>query len=96
MLNITRRRGERIVVGDNVFVSVLEVSGGTVRLGIDAPQSVRVYREEIWLAVKAQNEAAARAASAEMPELPGGRPASGGGTGRVVNPPADEPPTPRS
>jgi carbon storage regulator len=74
MLNITRRRGERIVVGDNVFVSVLEVSGGTVRLGIDAPRSVRVYREEIWLEVKAQNEAAARAAGAELPELPGGHP----------------------
>ena len=62
MLNITRRRGERIVVGDDIFVSVLEVSGQTVRLGIDAPRSVRVYREEIWLEVKAQNEAAAAAA----------------------------------
>jgi carbon storage regulator len=81
MLNITRRRGERIVVGDNVFVSVLEVSGGTVRLGIDAPRSVRVYREEIWLEVKAQNEAAAQAAGATLPELPGGRAGSGSGGG---------------
>lgn len=78
MLNITRRRGERIVVGDNVFVSVLEVSGQTVRLGIDAPRSVRVYREELWLEVKAQNEAAARAAAetsmAQLPDLPAGKP----------------------
>ena len=84
MLNITRRRGERIVVGDNVFVSVIDVSGGTVRLGIDAPRSVRVYREEIWLEVKAQNEAAAQAAADPMPELPGGRSAdvgSGSGSG---------------
>ena len=42
MLNITRRRGERIVLGDDVFVSVLEVSGQTVRLGIEAPRSVPV------------------------------------------------------
>lgn len=70
MLNITRRRGERIVVGDDVFVSVLEVSGQTVRLGIDAPRSVRVYREEIWLEVKAQNEAAAQAAAGPLPDLP--------------------------
>jgi carbon storage regulator len=94
MLNITRRRGERIVVGDDVFVSVLEVSGGTVRLGIDAPRSVRVYREEIWLEVKAQNEAAAQAASAALPELPGGHAASPGtGSGvNVAKPGADQPP----
>jgi carbon storage regulator len=69
MLNITRRRGERIVVGEDIFVSVLEVSGQTVRLGIDAPRSVRVYREELWLEIKAQNEAAVQAAAgAALPE----------------------------
>jgi carbon storage regulator len=67
MLNITRRRGERVVLGDDVFISVLEVSGQTVRLGIDAPRSVRVYREEIWLEVKRENEAAAHAAGADLP-----------------------------
>lgn len=70
MLNITRRRGERIVLGDDVFVSVLEVSGQTVRLGIEAPRSVRVYREEIWLEVKRENEAAAHAAGASLPDMP--------------------------
>jgi carbon storage regulator len=71
MLNITRRRGERVVLGDDVFISVLEVSGQTVRLGIDAPRSVRVYREEIWLEVKRENEAAAHAAGSSMPaDLP--------------------------
>ncbi|MGH2914142.1 MAG: carbon storage regulator CsrA, partial [Solirubrobacteraceae bacterium] len=67
MLNITRRRGERIVLGDDVFISVLEVSGQTVRLGIDAPRSVRVYREEIWLEVKRENEAAAAGTDARLP-----------------------------
>jgi carbon storage regulator len=94
MLNITRRRGERIVVGDDIFVSVLEVSGQTVRLGIDAPRSVRVYREELWLEIKAQNEAAAAAASAALPQvdfptLPGAdakKPPSGeGGSSAPVN-----------
>ncbi len=77
MLNITRRRGERIIVGDDIYVSVIEVSGQIVRLGIDAPRSVRVYREELWLEIKAQNEAAVQAATAlpegAVPEL--GRPA---------------------
>jgi carbon storage regulator len=69
MLNITRRKGERIVLGDDVFVSVIEVSGQTVRLGIEAPRSVRVYREEIWLEVKKENEAAAQGATS-LPDLP--------------------------
>jgi carbon storage regulator len=89
MLNITRRRGERVVLGDDVFISVLEVSGQTVRLGIDAPRSVRVYREEIWLEVKRENEAAAHATGASLPaDLPAPlKTAEGGETKRtVVNP----------
>ncbi len=79
MLNITRRRGERVVLGDDVFISVLEVSGQTVRLGIEAPRSLRVYREEIWLEVKRENEAAAHAASAALPaDLPAPLKSDGG------------------
>ncbi len=71
MLRITRRAGERVLVGGDVIVEVLEIRGGTVRLGIDAPRSVSIYREEIWLEVKRENEAAANAA-ADFPELPEG------------------------
>jgi carbon storage regulator len=79
MLNITRRRGERVVLGDDVFISVLEVSGQTVRLGIEAPRSVRVYREEIWLEVKRENEAAAHAAGSSLPaDLPAPLKSDGG------------------
>jgi len=59
MLVITRRSGERVVLGDDITITVLEISGSTVRLGIDAPTEVPVYRHEIWLAVKAENQAAA-------------------------------------
>jgi carbon storage regulator len=83
MLRITRRAGERVIVGGEVVIEVLEVRGGTVRLGIDAPRSVSIYREEIWLEVKRENEAAASAPS-ELPPLPqlatqspGGPPAVG-------------------
>jgi carbon storage regulator len=69
MLRITRRAGERVMVGDNVIVEVMEVRGQTVRLGIDAPRSVPVYREEIWLEVKRENEEAARAAGAALPDV---------------------------
>jgi carbon storage regulator len=68
VLIITRRPGEKIVLGDEITVTVMEVSGQTVRLGIDAPKSLPIYREEIWAAVKQENEAAANAA--QMPALP--------------------------
>jgi carbon storage regulator len=72
MLRITRRPGERIIIGDDVIVEVMEIRGNTVRLGIDAPRSVLVYREELWLEVKRENEAAAQAAGTTLPELPPG------------------------
>jgi carbon storage regulator len=67
MLLITRRVGEKIMVGDNVVVHVMEIVGNTVRVGIQAPRSVPVYREEIWHAVREENRAAADAAPFELP-----------------------------
>jgi carbon storage regulator len=69
MLRITRRAGERVILGDDVIIEVTEIRGQTVRLGIDAPRSVPVYREEIWLEVKRENEAAAQAAGATLPDV---------------------------
>ena len=69
MLRITRRAGERIILGDDVVIEITEIRGQTVRLGIDAPRSVTVYREEIWLEVKRENEAAARADIGNLPDV---------------------------
>ena len=52
VLIITRKTGERIMLGDEIVVEVIDVAGSSVRLGIDAPRSLPVYREEIWVAVK--------------------------------------------
>jgi carbon storage regulator len=76
MLMITRKVGERIVVGDDVIVAVVEIRGQTVRLGIQAPRALPVYREEIWEEVRRENEAAASAAAAPFPEIPPGTTAS--------------------
>jgi carbon storage regulator len=67
MLIITRRPGEKIMLGDDVVIEIIEVSGSSVRIGIDAPRSVRVFREEIWRAVRDENTAAADA-TVELPE----------------------------
>ena len=68
MLNITRKVGEKIIIGEDVVLEVMEVSGSSVRIGIQAPRSVPVYREEIWEAVRAENAAAARSAPSKLPE----------------------------
>jgi carbon storage regulator len=53
VLIITRRPGERIMLGDDVAIQIMEIAGQQVRVGIQAPKSIPVYREEIWEAVKA-------------------------------------------
>jgi carbon storage regulator len=67
MLILARRPGERVVIGEDILVTVMAVNGHTVRLGIEAPQGVSVYREEIWLAVKEENRAAAAATADALP-----------------------------
>jgi carbon storage regulator len=47
MLVLTRRVNERIVIGDDITVTVLEVRGDQVRIGIEAPRDVKVFREEV-------------------------------------------------
>jgi carbon storage regulator len=70
MLILTRRPGERVVIGDDILVTVMGVSGHTVRLGIAAPGGVPIYREEIWLAVREENRAAAEAQADALPATP--------------------------
>lgn len=74
MLILTRRPGERVVIGDEILVTVMGVSGHTVRLGIAAPEGIPIYREEIWLAVKEENRAAAAADANALPTAPPGEP----------------------
>jgi carbon storage regulator len=59
MLVLTRKLGEVIRVGDAITVRVLEVKGNQVRLGVDAPAEVRIYREEVYRSIRGENEIAA-------------------------------------
>jgi carbon storage regulator len=56
MLVLTRKLGEIIRVGDAVTVRVLEVRGNQVRLGVDAPADIRIYREEVYRAIQKEHE----------------------------------------
>ena len=74
MLVLTRKIGETFVVGDDITVTVVDIIGGNkVRLGINAPSSVPVYREEIYELVRAENAAAAAAAADAVAALEPGR-----------------------
>lgn len=77
MLQLTRKPGQTIVIGDDIRVQVIQIAGGAVRIGIDAPRSVSIYREEIWDAVREENAAAA-AQSGDLPPGLAGRPAAPG------------------
>jgi carbon storage regulator len=70
VLILTRRPGERVVIGEDIFVSVMSVSGHSVRLGIEAPSGVPIYREEIWHAVREENRATAAADVESLPAQP--------------------------
>ncbi|AEE44843.1 carbon storage regulator CsrA [Cellulomonas fimi] len=61
MLVLSRRVGERLVIGDDIVVTVIEVRSDGVRLGIDAPRDVRVHRAEVLDALTAANADAASA-----------------------------------
>ena len=59
MLILTRRVGENVIVGDDIVISVIEVRGDAVRIGIQAPRSLSVHREEVWMELQRANEQAA-------------------------------------
>ena len=59
MLALSRRINETIIIGNDIEITVLEVKGDQVKLGISAPKSVPIYRKEIYAQIKASNKEAA-------------------------------------
>jgi carbon storage regulator len=59
MLVLTRKAGESVIIGDDVVITVLEVRGDLIRIGIKAPRDVQVHREEVYLELQAANREAA-------------------------------------
>lgn len=78
MLVLTRKKGERVMIGDDIVITIIDVRGDSVRIGLDAPKGVPIQRAEVVTAVAEQNRAAAQtddAAAATLVDLLGPRPA---------------------
>lgn len=58
MLALTRKKGESLVVNNNVEITVLDIRGDQVKIGISAPKDVPIYRKEVYLQIRKENEAA--------------------------------------
>ena len=59
MLALTRKKGESLVLNNDIEVTILEIRGDQVKLGVKAPREVRVYRKEVYIQIQKENEAAA-------------------------------------
>ena len=65
MLVLTRKVGERILIGDDIVITVLDVRGDSIRLGVDAPRGISIQRAEILKAVTEANLEANQAANVD-------------------------------
>lgn len=70
MLILTRKLGESITIGSDIKITLLEIKGKQIRIGIEAPPDVIVHREEVFRLIQEQNIQAAVSAHRDMQELP--------------------------
>ena len=65
MLALTRKKGESLVMNNNIEVTILEIRGDQIKLGISAPRDVSIYRKEVYLQIQEENKAALETNNAE-------------------------------
>lgn len=71
MLILSRKTNEKIVIGDSITISIIEVRGDQVKIGVDAPRSVKVFRQEVFEAIQSENKAAVVAVPESLDGLSG-------------------------
>ncbi len=69
MLILTRKVGEAIAIDDNIKIRLLEVKGGQVKLGVEAPNHITVHREEVFLRILEENKKAAMEAPSDLTDI---------------------------
>ncbi len=66
MLALTRKKGEALILNQNIEVTILDIRGDQVKIGVCAPKEVPVYRKEVYLQIQKENEAAANAENLDV------------------------------
>lgn len=69
MLALSRKKNEAIIVNNNIEITVLEIRGDQVKLGIAAPKEIPIYRQEVYAQIQAENKKATETAGANLDEL---------------------------
>ena len=69
MLVLTRKIGESIKINEDVKITVIDVKGKNIRLGIEAPKETKIYREEVFLRIKQENRSAATSADIDLGKI---------------------------
>ncbi|HHW49103.1 MAG TPA: carbon storage regulator CsrA [Clostridiaceae bacterium] len=69
MLVLTRKKNQSIVINDNIEITLLDIQGDQVRIGINAPRSVSVHRKEVFEEIQAENRKAAEVGNVSLGEL---------------------------
>lgn len=69
MLVLSRKKGQSIMLGDNIELTIIEIQGDQVRIGINAPKSVQVYRKELFLEIQEENKKAAGSSKLELESI---------------------------
>lgn len=66
MLALTRKKGESLVINNNIEISILEVRGDQIKIGITAPKDVPIYRKEVYKQIQEENRASVSAEGLEL------------------------------
>ena len=69
MLVLTRKIGESIKINEDIKITVIEIKGKNIRIGIEAPKETKVYREELYHKIKSENESAAAATKIDLSKV---------------------------
>jgi carbon storage regulator len=66
MLILTRKLGERITIGDDIVITLLEIKGAQVKLGIEAPKSISIHRQEIYERIERENLESSKVSESDL------------------------------
>jgi len=96
MLVLTRKRNQTLIIGEDIEITVLEIQGDQIRLGVNAPKDIKIYRKELYLEIQEENKSAAKSAAQASQSLknilgPVSAPAQGGVAAAVAAVPAPAP-----